>query len=71
MSIKMTEQEYLDADNEMAGVCLKCKQVVNYGGCEPDACCYECEECGANKVYGIAEALINGFIAIVEETTTA
>jgi hypothetical protein len=38
------------------GICLACGE--EQGGCEPDAREYECESCGARKVYGAEELLI-------------
>jgi hypothetical protein len=32
------------------GFCLSCGEEV--GGCEPDAERYECDNCGARRVYG-------------------
>lgn len=59
-----TQQAVLDAvershsglDNP--GFCLACGEEQD--GCEPDARRYECECCGARKVYGAEEVLIMG-----------
>jgi len=37
------------------GFCIACGE--NADGVEPDACEYECEACGQNKVYGAQEIL--------------
>ncbi len=41
-----------------AGFCLACGEQQD--GCEPDARRYECECCGARKVYGAEELLLMG-----------
>lgn len=69
MSIAMTEQTYTELCNESGGVCLACSALV-YGGTEPDAEDYECEECGAHKVQGIENALICGNIHFVSAKET-
>ncbi len=58
----MSEAEYRDANNEYLGFCLACGN--EQGGCEPDARQYECESCGAKKVYGIEELLMMGLVTI-------
>ena len=40
------------------GFCLACG--ADADGCEPDARGYECEACGAAKVYGAEECLMMG-----------
>jgi len=40
------------------GFCLACGEEAY--GVEPDARGYECESCGANKVYGAEELLMMG-----------
>jgi hypothetical protein len=40
------------------GLCLNCGYEQDC--CEPDACEYECEECGKNTVYGAAEIVMMG-----------
>lgn len=41
------------------GFCTKCGE--SQDGCEPDACNYECESCGAREVYGAEELMIMGY----------
>ena len=41
---------------ENPGFCLACGH--KQGECEPDAREYECEKCGARKVYGAEEILM-------------
>ena len=48
----------VEAD-DCLGFCIACG--AEQGGCEPDACDYECESCGAMKVFGAEELLIMGF----------
>ena len=47
----------VEADNN-SGFCLACGEEAY--GVEPDARGYECESCGANKVYGAEELLVMG-----------
>jgi hypothetical protein len=47
--------EAVEADDYM-GFCLECGEEAF--GCEPDARGYECESCGAHKVYGAEEVLL-------------
>jgi hypothetical protein len=58
--------EYKDAQDDNAGFCTHCQEITNHGDCEPDACNYECEECGNNTVFGIEEALLQGLITVEE-----
>lgn len=37
------------------GFCLICG--LEHGGCEPDACNYTCESCGAEQVFGAQELM--------------
>lgn len=41
---------------EMYGFCIACGALAD--GVEPDARRYECDECGARKVYGAEELLM-------------
>lgn len=59
---KVDMNDYSDGDN---GICLSCRE-IQYGCCEPDACEYECENCGEHRVYGLEEAMIMGEIEIRE-----
>jgi hypothetical protein len=43
-------------DDDNMGFCLACGEEAF--GVEPDARNYECESCGANRVYGAEEILI-------------
>mgnify|MGYP003627294198 FL=1 len=53
-----TTEQILEAvqDDDNSGFCLACGAQAY--GVEPDARRYECEECGARKVYGAEECLI-------------
>lgn len=42
--------------DEYLGFCLACG--AEHDGIEPDARRYECDECGAHKVYGAEELLM-------------
>lgn len=54
-------EEWLTAaieNDDNAGFCLACGE--DCGGVEPDARKYECDSCGAHKVYGAEELLLMG-----------
>ena len=51
------EAEMFGTDNP--GFCIACGEEAD--GCEPDARGYECECCGARKVYGAQELLLSMF----------
>jgi hypothetical protein len=63
----MSEDEYENHREEYNGYCIYCKDITNYGGVEPDARKYDCEECGHPGVMGIEEALMSGLIQIGDE----
>jgi len=52
--------------NSGPGFCLACGEEAD--GCEPDARQYECEACGARKVYGIEELLMMGLVKLTGDT---
>ena len=52
--MEAVERSNTSLDNP--GFCLACGAEAD--GCEPDARQYECEECGAKKVYGAEELLM-------------
>lgn len=54
--IKATMDE---CEEDCNGGCLSCGE-IQYGGCEPDARNYKCEECGELEVYGLAELAMMG-----------
>jgi hypothetical protein len=58
----MSEREYIQADGDSAGFCLACGAETT--GVEPDARRYECEACGAAKVYGLEELLVMGLVKL-------
>jgi DNA-directed RNA polymerase subunit RPC12/RpoP len=60
--IVVTAEEAHDHGN---GACLACGAEVA-SGIEPDARQYDCEACGAARVYGIEELAIMGMLDIVE-----
>ena len=55
---KVTLDQILDAveSGDYIGICLACGDEQE--GVEPDARKYECESCGAHKVYGAEELLM-------------
>jgi hypothetical protein len=64
--VRLSESEYAELSEEYGGVCLACGEIT-YGGCEPDARGYPCDECGKNAVFGIAEALLMGRVEFVDD----
>jgi DNA-directed RNA polymerase subunit RPC12/RpoP len=61
--IEMTETEYGNSEAEYGGLCLTCGAQAE--GVEPDARHYECESCGAKRVFGMEELLVMGLVKIV------
>jgi len=57
---EVSEDEYHEGCN---GICLSCGQ-IQYGGIEPDARGYECDDCGDFHVYGLEEALMMGRVQV-------
>lgn len=64
VQVKINQDELMAAIEEShsglsnPGFCLECGEQQE--GCEPDARGYECECCGARKVYGAEEILMMG-----------
>jgi len=58
--MKVTLEQVMEAieSGEYVGFCLACGEQAD--GVEPDAERYECENCGARKVYGAEQILIMG-----------
>jgi hypothetical protein len=55
-----TLEEFEEAQELQQGFCLACGATRDC--CEPDACKYECEECGKHAVYGAEECLLMGLV---------
>ena len=62
--IRLTQDAYLELCEENGGFCLACH--AEAFGIEPDAREYQCEDCGAAKVYGAEELLLMGEITFTE-----
>lgn len=60
MVVKCTAEQIEDGT---LGGCVACGEIQE--GCEPDARGYECDSCGAHKVYGLEELLIMGRVELV------
>lgn len=54
--VKATEE---DVSEGLNGGCVSCGE-IQYGGCEPDARKYECNNCGKKTVYGLEELVMMG-----------
>lgn len=63
--IWISQEELQDAINEYLGYCRSCHELQ--GGVEPDACGYECNNCGAMDVCGVEYLLLGGDLALEEE----
>lgn len=55
-----------EVEEGLNGGCTSCGE-IQYGGCEPDACNYECENCGEKTVFGLAELAIMGQLVLTED----
>lgn len=62
--IYCTEDEYLEFEEGMEGICIDCGN-TQYG-CKPDARKYTCEDCENNTVYGLPELLTMGKVIMTE-----
>lgn len=67
MTMEMNEARYDRHRDEYDGYCKECDDITNYGEVEPDARNYQCDDCGKRKVMGIEEALMAGFIKIIDD----
>ena len=63
--LTITESEYQEHCNNHDGFCFNCGEIT-FGGHEPDAEHYTCENCGENQSFGIEQTLIYGKIEITE-----
>lgn len=64
--MKLTKEQYLDHHEEFNGYCKECDDVTRFGETEPDAEEYECPACEENSCYGVEQALVRGYIEIVD-----
>ena len=60
--VRMSEDEIREAMEALQGVCLACGELAD--ACEPEARAYECDVCETPTVYGIADALMTGDLAM-------
>ena len=58
--IYISRETYSDLVEERLGICTACLHTRNY--CEPDACNYKCDACGADQVFGAEILLVQGDI---------
>lgn len=65
MAIKITMEEFEDANNGYMGICLNCSEFREET--EPDAENYECDYCGEEMVMGVELALVSGEVKIEDE----
>jgi len=64
-TMKMTEDEFREANNSHFGFCKSCG-MINDGFHEPDAENYKCDHCGEMASDGFENALIGMLVDIVE-----
>lgn len=57
-----TDDDLFESTDNGEGFCIACGEFAY--GCEPDARQYECESCGARKVYGIEELCLMGYVQV-------
>jgi hypothetical protein len=65
---KLTIAQFHELRDEYGGICLNCG-ARKYGGIEPDARGYVCDDCGKKAVVGIEEALLRDRIEVVSPKT--
>jgi hypothetical protein len=58
----VSERRMFEAMGDGSGFCLACG--ADTDGVEPDARRYECEVCGAPKVYGLSELLMMDLVVL-------
>jgi Zn finger protein HypA/HybF involved in hydrogenase expression len=63
---KVSGERYELACNNYEGWCRTCQKFTRCET-EPDACNYECPECGLKTVMGAEEAICSGDLMIAEE----
>lgn len=63
--IRISEEDFRELVENCGGICLSCEN--QQSGCEPDVRNYQCEECGANQVFGAEELLVMGKIEFTED----
>lgn len=61
--VQCSDLEYKAHVRDYDGLCLACWQWTS-GGVEPDACGYECPECGEHTVIGAEDAMLMGLVDI-------
>jgi len=59
---RFTLDQIEEAMENGIGFCVACGS--ERACCEPDACNYECEECGKRQVFGAEELLVMGAVRV-------
>jgi hypothetical protein len=65
--MKLTQYEYVIHTRDYDGYCTACDAITNFGGVEPDAEEYCCDNCEQHAVMGVEQAMIAGKIEFIEE----
>src|SRR5687768_10504183 len=60
----ITPEAYFQAENDLAGFCIGCKEVTTQGTYELDVRNHPCAVCDENTVFGIEQAVIEGYVTI-------
>lgn len=66
--MKITTGALSEAINEFYGYCQACDTITEFGGVDPDATHVRCPDCGRHDMMGASEALIQGFVVVVNES---
>ena len=65
MKVLMNEDKVKRHMVDNDGFCIECG-AISYGGVEPDALNYKCDECGERKVVGMETAILYGWVMASE-----
>jgi hypothetical protein len=69
-TVPVAEEAFGDACQEDAGWCPACRDFT-HESTEPDACGYECPECGEPVVVGAEDALLAGLLTFTSTSANA
>lgn len=60
--MKISTEAFRESREEYHGYCLKCDDITEWGGVEPDAEKYPCPQCHCKTVMGVENALLMGHL---------
>jgi hypothetical protein len=61
MVMRFKLEELQEASAHYQGFCIACG--AQRDSCEPDACNYDCDACGQDKVFGAEELMLMGMVS--------